>query len=135
MIISLVSMIITLVFAYVLDYWHFLLVKDLSQTGITGRFMPGEILAGILLCAVWLALGWLILIRSYRSTATSIIYILIGLLAFAWSPLQVAGPVVYSNLSPYIFLFPAQPINFQYSGLFIAILGGLGLFLPNKYNP
>jgi hypothetical protein len=129
---SILSMLIAMMIAYGLDYWLYLQLRYSRQTGNGGIILVWEILGGLILCAVWLALGLIVKVKGHRNLAVSIIYILIGLLSFVWFPLKFIGPVLLADMAKYIFLFPTQPINFQYTGLFITALGFLTLLHPKR---
>jgi len=123
---SALSMLITLAIAYGIDQW---LNIQQSYPRMNINFQQAflwEFFSGLLLCVVWIALSWMVLVKNRRSVAISILYIVIGLLSFVWIPLEMASPFVMKHL----FLFRNSVPNLQYSGLFIAALGFLTLLFP-----
>jgi hypothetical protein len=123
---SILSMVITLALAYGIDQWIFFQFRYGKPLSDLGHAYIGNILGGLVLCAVWLALIWIILVKCRRNVAVSIIFIAVGLLAFVWFPLELVSPF----WSVHLYLFNTIPANLQYSGLFIAALGFLMLLLP-----
>ena len=122
------SMLITLGIAYGIDQWLHLQERYARQNSNFAQWFKWVILGGLVMCAVWLALSWIVLVKNRRSPAVSILFIVIGFLSFIWLPLQIISPYVAIHL--YLFRFPVN--NFQYSGLFIALLGFLALLLPKQ---
>jgi hypothetical protein len=125
-----VTMLATLAITYGIDRWVFLqfnLGKPNDVRAISASI--GTILGGLLTCLLWVLFCWIILVKNRRSLAASIIFILIGLLAFIWFPLETLSPFWLR----YLFIFPTAPINLQSTGLLITALGILTLLLP-KHN-
>jgi len=130
-IISILSMLATLAITYGIDKWIFLqfnLGRPADERAITASY--GAIIGGLITCLLWILLYWIILSKNHRTLAASIIFIIAGLLAFIWFPLEFLSPF----WSRYLFLFPTIPTNFQATGLLIAALGFLNLLFP-KHTP
>jgi hypothetical protein len=119
-------MLITLTIAYGIDYWLFLQKRVSLQNGNIAQAFIWEILGGLALSAIWLALSWVIIVKNRRNVAISVIFIIVGLLSFIWYPLEIISPYIANHL----FIFRISVINLQYSGLFIAVLGFLALLIP-----
>jgi len=127
---STLSMLSTLAIAYGIDQWIYYQFRHGKPIGNPVPQYIGEILGGLVLCVFWLTLSWIILVKIRRNSTAAIIFIVIGLLAFVWFPLEVISPFWAIHL----YLFTTIPSNLQYSGLFVAALGGLTLLLP-RHNP
>ncbi len=127
---STLSMLATLAIAYGIDRWIYYQQRIARQNGTMAQAYAWVIIGGLILLIIWLVLGWFTLLRSDRIPAISILYIVVGLLAFLWFPLQLVSVFWITHL----YLFPNFVYNLQFSGLFIAVLGCLTLFI-SKGNP
>jgi len=125
---STLSMLATLAIAYGIDRWVTYQQRIARRDLSIAQAEIWVIVGGLVLLLVWLALGWFILAKRRRMVAVSVVYILVGLLAFLWFPLELVS-VFWSR---YLFLFPNLVYNLQYTGLFIAALGILTLVFPNR---
>jgi len=126
---STLSMLATLALAFGIDRWFFLqfnLGKPAYERVVTAAY--GAIIGGLMTCLLWMVFCWIILYKNHRTPAASIIFIIAGLLAFIWSPLEALSPF----WARYLFLFPTVPTNFQYSGLLITALGFLTILSPKR---
>ena len=123
---STLSMLATLAIAYGIDRWIYGQLRLARQTGNNVRYETWIIVGGLVLLLVWLLFSWLILTKARRIPVVSIIYIVVGLLAFLWFPLQLVSVFWIVHL----FLFPFQVYNLQYTGLFITALGVVTLLFP-----
>ncbi len=131
MITSTLSMLATLAIAYGIDWWTAYLLR-ITRRDFTmmQAYTWGVLLGGVVLLLVWLASGWYFLVKSHRNRAVSVLYIVAGLLAFLWLPLEL----VSRFWALHLYFFSFQVNNLQYTGLFLAALGVLALFTP-KTNP
>ncbi len=128
---STLSMLTTLAIAYGIDRWVFVqfnLGKPAVERVFTASY--GAILGGFITCLLWILFCWIILIKNQPTPAASIFFIIIGLLAFLWFQLEVLSPF----WARYLYLFPVNPTNFQYTGVLITALGILTLMFPRR-NP
>ncbi len=130
---TILGMLGTLAISYGIDQWLTYQQRITRQDMNFHLAYTWVILGGLLLMIVWSALGWLALVKSQRILAVSIIYIVIGILAFIWFPLELVSVFWITHL----YLFPNLVYNLQYSGLFIAALGILTLFIPKttRFTP
>ena len=127
---STLSMLATLAIAYGIDEWIYYQQRIARQNATFFRAYTWVIIGGLILLIIWLVLGWFVLFKSRRILAISIIYIIVGLLAFLWLPLEL----VSQFWAIHLYLFSFEVYNFQYTGLFLAALGVL-MLLPPKTNP
>jgi hypothetical protein len=125
--VSLIGMLATLLAAYGLDRWLFLSMRLAMKTSNFVYLSVWTLGAGLALLAVWLVLGWLTLARSRRSLLVSITFLLLGSLFYYYFHLQI-----FFVWLPYLFSDVRTPLS--YSGLFIAFLGLLHLFLPPEIS-
>ena len=123
-------MLATLAISYGIDRWLSYQQRIARQYSTFSQAYAWEIVGGLVLLLVWLAIGWFVLVKSRRILAISIIYIVVGVLAFLWFPLQLVSVFWITHL----YLFSTFVYNLQYSGLFIAALGVLTILTP-KTNP
>jgi hypothetical protein len=121
--VSLVGMLITLLAAYALDRWLFRTMQLATKTSNYVYLYVWTLGSGLVLLAVWLGLGWITLARSRRSLLVSIQFLIVGSLIYYYPLLQISFVLL-----PYLFTGVRTPLS--YSGLFIAFLGLLHLFLP-----
>ncbi len=120
-----ISVLLTLVIAYLLDMWLFTQTRLSRQLGLLGLQDPvflWTVVSGVVLFAVWLALSWVALARSRPSLPVSIIVLVIGLVFYVYPYLQMSFAWV-----PYLFLMVRTPLN--YTGLFVAVLSILQLLV------
>jgi len=120
-----VGALITLVLAYLLDSWLFTqtrLAKSNHLVGIQDPLFLWTVISGLVLFAAWLALSWIALTRSRRSTLVSIVILIIGLLLYLYPYLEL----LFTWL-PMLFFTVRTPLT--YTGLFIAVLSILQLLL------
>jgi hypothetical protein len=127
---STLSMLATLAIAYGIDQWIYYQQRIARRDMSFPQAYLWAIIGGVVLLVVWIALGWFVLAKSRRIRSVSIIFIVTGILAFLWFPLEEVSVFWITHL----FLFPNFVYNLQFSGLFIAVLGCLTLFIP-KGNP
>jgi len=127
---STLSMLATLAIAYGIDQWIYYQQRIARQRSNFQQPYIWIIIGGLILLVAWMALGWFVLVKSRRIFAVSVIYVLVGLLAFIWFPLEL-GSVFWIT---HLYLFSNFVYNLQYSGLFIAALGVLTILIP-KTNP
>ncbi len=127
---SILCMLATLAISYGIDQWIYNQQRMARQTASFTGAEIWLIVGGLVLVFFWLALAWLILYKSRRHTAVSVIYIVVGLLAFLWLPLELVSVFWITHF----YLFPNYVYNLQYTGLFVAVLGILTLLIP-KTNP
>ncbi len=83
-------MLATLAIAYGIDRWVFVqfnLGKPADERATTAS--TGAILGGLTTCLLWILLAWIILVKKYHTPAASVLFIIAGLLAFLWFPLEV----------------------------------------------
>lgn len=128
-IISILSMLATLTIAYGIDRWVFLqfnLGRPADERFVTSSY--GAIMGGLMTCLLWILFFWVNLFKNHRTLAASIIFIIVGLLAFIWFPLEALSPF----WARYLFLFSTIPTNFQATGLLIAALGFLTILVPRR---
>ncbi len=135
---SILSMLATLAIAYGIDRWINVQQRAARQNFTFPQAYTWVIVGGLVMLLLWLVLSWLVLVKNRRTPAVAIIYIVAGLLAFAWYPLEF----VSRFWAEHLWLFTFQVNNFQYSGLFIAVLGVLGVltllmpdYTPKKLSP
>jgi hypothetical protein len=121
--VSLIGMLVTLLAAYGLDRWLFRSMRLAMKTSNFVYLSVWTLGSGLALLAVWVVLGWLTLARSRRSLLVSLIFLIIGSLIYSYYYLQM-----FFVWLPYLFTEVRTPLS--YSGLFIAFLGLLHLFLP-----
>jgi hypothetical protein len=121
--VSVIGMLVTLLAAYGLDRWLFRTIQLAMTSGNYVYLYVWTLGSGLALLAIWLDLGWITLARSRRSLLVSILYLIIGSLIYYYLYLQM-----FFVWLPYLFTEVRTP--FSYSGLFIAFLGLLHLFLP-----
>jgi hypothetical protein len=124
---STLSMLASMAIAYGIDRWLVYQQRVARREMTYPSAYTWVIIGGLVLLLVWLVESWFILVKSQRTLAVSIIFIILGLLAFVWYPLELASPFWLMHF----YLFPYPVDNLQYSGLFIAILGILTLIIPN----
>jgi hypothetical protein len=130
MIPPILSMLATLAIAYGVDLWIFLqfnLGKPLYLRVTTAAV--GAVLGGLITCLLWVLFCWLVLVKNRPAKAASILFILAGLLAFIWFPLEVLSPF----WARYLYFFPVAPTNFQYTGL-LAVALGIMTLIVQKHN-
>ena len=121
--VSLIGMLVTLLAAYGLDRWLFRTMQLATETSNYVYLYIWTLGSGLGLLAVWLGQGWLTLAHSRRSLPVSILFLIIGSLIYYYPLLQISFVWL-----PYLFTHVRTPLS--YSGLFIAFLGLLHLFLP-----
>jgi hypothetical protein len=122
---SILSLLVTLGIAYGIDYGYFLVRRYAIQMGKGELIFIFEFFGGLLLGVVWLILGWWVKTKSRQNLVTAMIHLVIGLIAFAWFPLSFLGPRFLAIVYEAVFIFPNQPVSFQFSGIFIIVLGFL----------
>ncbi len=127
---STLSMLATLAIAYGIDRWLSYQQRIARRDATFAQAEIWVMIGGLVVLLVWLALGWFILVKNRRILAVSIIYIIVGVLAFLWLPLQFVSEFWIIHF----YLFYTFVYNLQYSGLFIAALGVLTILIP-KTNP
>lgn len=126
---STLSMLAALMIAFGIDRWVFLqynLGKPADERAVTSQI--GVIIGGLMACLLWIVFCWIILFKNHRTVTASIIFIIAGLLAFAWFPLEALSPFWLR----YLYLFSTAPTNFQYTGVLIAALGILTILSPQR---
>ncbi len=122
-------MLATLAIAYGIDRWVFVqfnLGKPADERATTAS--TGAILGGLTTCLLWILLAWIILVKKYHTPAASVLFIIAGLLAFLWFPLEVLSPFWLR----YLYVFSTMPANFQFTGILITALGILTLISPKQ---
>lgn len=119
-----VGVLITLVLAYLLDRWLFSQTRLAQSTGNQYPLILWTAVSGFVLFATWLALSWIALTRSRRSTPVSIIILIIGLLLYLYPYLQLLVTWL-----PMLFFTVRTPLT--YTGLFIAVLSILQLIVKS----
>jgi uncharacterized membrane protein len=121
---SLVGMVISFLLFFGLDRWLANQAQLAQDNADFQPYMLWTILIGLAICAVLYILSWLTLYRSQRSSLISIIFIVVGLLVYAY-------PVLYQWITwlpiPYLYFYDTP---FAYTGIFIVLLGILHLSLP-----
>ncbi len=126
---STTSMLATLAIAYGIDRWiyfQFNLGRSADVRTVTSSI--GSIIGGLITGLIWVALIWMNIYKTQSTKTTSIIFILAGILAFIWFPLELISPFWLR----YLFLFPTHPANFQFTGLLISALGLLTILVPRR---
>lgn len=88
----------TLVLAYGIDQWMYLQLRSSRQTGSMPQYYLLVIAGGLLLGAIWLGLSWISLKKAPQTIAVSMIFIIVGLLAFIWYPLEYSVDFVHNTL-------------------------------------
>ena len=123
--IPLLGLLVVLALAFVLNRWLYIQGHSGFPFFYLRMIYIWNLVGGLFLITVWLALAWITLILSRRSNLVSIIFLAVGLLVysypglnlwFSWLPVLVT---LYSTSTP-----------FSYTGIFIVVLGVLHLLLP-----
>ncbi len=126
--IPLVGLVIALALAYALNQWLDIQERNFHFTFISGQYFAWLLVCGLFLIAIWLALAWITLRLSRRSTLVSVIFLVLGLLVFSY-PLLFQRFTWILNLRPIIINYWIDtPLS--YTGIFIVVLGFLNLLLP-----
>jgi hypothetical protein len=125
---ALIGMFIALILFFGLDRWLDQQAQLARRTSDFRTYMIWIIVVGLVLGILLYTLSWLTLLKSQRSTAISIIFMLIGLLVYLYPVLYLWAPswISWPHLS-YLYTY-STPV--AYTGIFIAVLGFLHLSLP-----
>lgn len=124
---SILSVVITLALAFGVDKWLFIQERVARQNANMTPVLIWTIFGGLVLIVIWMALSWIILVKSRRNRPVSVILISIGLVTFILYQLQYLFP----GWPEQLFLSQPRPINLQYTGIFVTALGILNILLPN----
>lgn len=125
---SLVGMVIAIILFIGIDKWLYWQERTARQNINFELYYLWVIVSGLAICALLCALSWLTLLKSQRSYPISIIFIAVGLIVYIYPILYLLIPQWIPWLSfPYISYYNTP---FVYTGIFIAVLGFLHLFLP-----
>lgn len=122
-----IGVLITLLLSYLMDSWLFIqtrLARSSGQIGIQNPLFIWTVVSGLILFAAWLALCWITLTRSRRSTLVSVFVLILGLLLYVYPYLQLLFTWV-----PMIFFTVRTPLN--YTGLFVAVLSIVQLLIKS----
>jgi hypothetical protein len=112
----------TLFVAYFLDRWLLTHTRLARAEGNSFPLFLWTIVSGGVLYASWLALSWITLTRSRRSTPVSAVVLIVGFLLFIY-------PYLYLTWTwlPTLFVMERTPL--AYTGLFVAVLSILHLLV------
>ena len=122
---SLLAMALALLLAFGIDKWFYQQTLIYRQRLNATVYEMWIIAVGLALCIVWSCLGWITLMRSRRSVIVSIIFLVIGSLVYIYPLLQL-----YFRWLPLLVSSFISP--FMNSGIYVAVLGILHLFLPES---
>jgi hypothetical protein len=121
----LLGVLIALVLTFALNQWLYDQARLVRITSGYARLYVLEIISGLFLIIVWLALAWITLVRSQRSALVSIIFLALGFFIYCYQYIWILG--IWSWLP---LLFKSFDTPLSYTGIFIAVLGGLHFLLP-----
>jgi hypothetical protein len=122
-----VSVLFSVVLAYGLDQLYFSQSRAARLTSDYAQLYIWEMAIGLFLIVIWLALGWITLVRSQQSVLVSVIFLALGFLIYCYPYLYIM--TAWSWLPP---IFRAFHTPLSYTGIFIFVLGVLHLFLPTN---
>jgi uncharacterized membrane protein len=79
---SILSVVITLALAFGIDKWLFIQERAARQNANMTQVLIWTIFGDLVLGAIWVAISWIILVKSRRNRPVSVILIVIGIVTF-----------------------------------------------------
>ena len=129
---SLLGMAIAVILFIGMDKWLYRQERLARQTPDFQLYVIWMVISGFAIFVILCVLSWVTLLKSQRSYPISILFLVVGIIVYTYPVLYLWLPLWIPWLPvPYISAYDSP---FPYTGIFIAVLGFLHLFLPAEAN-